>query len=223
MKLRDLLLYKFFPVLAKGIIDLIRVTSRTTVVSRRYYEEQRQKNHGVIFAVWHANLVPGVYLYHSSLGGKQMLAMVSRSADGEVISRVLQKFGAQTVRGSSSRGGSTGLLQMTERMKEGKDGVFTVDGPRGPANQVQPGVVKLAQLSGAAILPCGVSVRPCLRLKSWDRFKIPLPFNRTVLVLGNPIRVSGNANNNELEDWRRLVEESLIACTGEAKRAIRRK
>lgn len=223
MKLHDLLLYKFFPVLAKGVIDLIRVTSRTTVVNRHHYEEQRQKNHGVIFAVWHANIVPGVYLYHYSLGGKQLLGMVSRSADGEMIAQVLQKFGAQTVRGSSSRGGSTALLQMTERMKDGKDGFFAVDGPRGPAHQVQPGVVKLAQLSGAAILPCGVSVRPCLRLKSWDRFKIPLPFNRTVLVLGDPIRIPGQADNNELEHWRRRVEESLLACTQEATHAIRRK
>lgn len=223
MKLRDLLLYKFFPALAKGVIDLIRATSRTTVVNRHHYEDQRKNNHGVIFAVWHANVVPGVYLYHSSVKGKQLLAMVSRSADGEIIAKVLQKFGAQTVRGSSSRGGSAALLQMAELMKEGKDGVFMVDGPRGPAHQVQPGVVKLAQLSGAAIIPCGVSVRPCLRLKSWDRFKVPLPFNRTVLVFGDPIRIPLQADVNELDHWRRRVEESLHTCTQEAAHAIRRK
>lgn len=209
MKLLDILLYKVLPLLAKGYINLVGRTSRIRVINKNHMTDLAQKGQPVLFAVWHENIVVSPYLYSTTMGGNKLAAMVSRSQDGEIMTRVLEKFGAVCARGSSSRGGPTALLQMVELIKGGKDGVIMVDGPRGPALTAQPGVLKLAQLTGAPVIPCGVEVRRRARLRSWDRLKIPFPLNRIGLYFGTPLWVPPEAGDAELESLRQLLENDL--------------
>lgn len=221
MKLRDFLLYKFFPPLAKFYINLVGRTSRVRVVNKEYFTGLAAKGKPVIFAVWHENIVMSPYLYHTAVGGDKLVAMVSRSGDGEIIAKVLEQFGAVSVRGSSSRGAVPALLQMADKIqKEGKDGVMMVDGPRGPALKMQPGAIKLAQLTGAPIIPCGVATRRHLRLKSWDRLKIPRPFNRVTLVFGLPISVPKDTPESAIESLRQNCESALITCCRQADKDV---
>jgi len=95
----------------------------------------------------------------------------------------------ELVAGSSTRGGARAFLQLLQLLAAGRHVCITPDGPKGPARQVKPGVVHLAQRSGCAVVPMGLALTRRRRLRSWDRSVLPLPFGRVVLTLGAPLRV----------------------------------
>lgn len=107
--------------------------------------------------------------------------LVSRSFDGELIARTLAMFGFYTVRGSSSRGGVAGLLQLKNVIAAGKPVVFTADGPRGPIYQTKMGPVKLAQMTGAPIGSFYLLPERFWQVNSWDKFIVPKPFSRVAV------------------------------------------
>ena len=107
-----------------------------------------------------------------------MAAITSASKDGAIVAGVLQRFGAQPVRGSSSRRGVHAMVEMVKWGKQGYDLAVTPDGPRGPKYTIQPGIVSLSQMTGYPILPISYKLGWKIQLKSWDNFQIPLPFSR---------------------------------------------
>ncbi len=132
----------------------------------------------VLWTFWHNRmlLVPVIrsrYYMHRSGA-----VLTSASKDGALLAAVMKQFGLDAVRGSSSRRGTAAFLALTDWVKAGQDVAITPDGPRGPCYTLSPGVVKLAQVTGAPIQPIHVEYSRCVRLKSWDRFMIPLPFSR---------------------------------------------
>jgi lysophospholipid acyltransferase (LPLAT)-like uncharacterized protein len=143
----------------------------------------------------------------------RVAAIVSASKDGGVVARVLEHFDVQPVRGSSSRRGPQALLELTTWAERGYDLAITPDGPRGPCYVVQPGVVSLAQITGRSILPVSYHLSWKIRLKSWDRFQIPLPFGRITMRFGDPIPVPREATESEREALRLQVENALKAIT----------
>lgn len=132
-----------------------------------------------VYAFWHRSLL--VCAHH--FRGCNIAILISRSFDGELIARTVERLGFRAIRGSSSRGGPTALKHMAEAYRAGHICAFTVDGPRGPAMIAQPGAVHLAQLVGAPWLGA-FSALPerAWTLNSWDRFLIPKPFSRVVLT-----------------------------------------
>ena len=107
--------------------------------------------------------------------------IVSRSFDGELITRTLELFGFRTVRGSSSRGAREGLLGLKQVIESGRPAIFTADGPRGPIYQTKMGPIKLAQLTGARIGAFHLQPERAWTMRSWDRFLVPKPFTRIVV------------------------------------------
>src|SRR5206468_3474041 len=105
--------------------------------------------------------------------------------------------------------GPQSLLEMVRSIEDGCDAVITPDGPRGPAEVVQPGVITLAKVSGIPITPVSCSVSRCIRLKSWDRFIIPLPFARCHVFVGKPIEVPRDADAETLEKLRLQLQEAI--------------
>ena len=148
------------------------------------------------------------------------LVLASRSRDGELVARYVRHFGLSTVRGSSSRGGGSALRALVGAIQNGVDVAIVPDGPRGPREQLQPGVVTLAALSGAPVVPLAIGARPARRLRSWDRFLVPLPFARCVLAFGAPMRVDRDADREhaakELEQALAEVTERADALAGGA-------
>ena len=186
----------------------LRPISMQPQVSRRVWEEGKP----VLVAFWHGRLLYFIHLYQH----QPFTVLVSRSRDGEFLSRVVQRFGGHTTRGSSRRGGGQGLLEMVRRVRQGWHAIVTPDGPRGPRYQVQPGVVALAKRTGAPILPVTYSAQWKTQLNSWDAFVVPLPFSRLVVVYGEPIYVPGSAAAATLQAKRLELETSLRQITAVA-------
>ncbi len=132
-----------------------------------------------IYAFWHRSLLVCAHRFRH----RNIAILISRSFDGELIARTVERLGFRAIRGSSSRGGPTALKQMVEAYRAGHICALTVDGPRGPAMIAQPGAVQLAQLTGAPWIGA-FSALPerAWTLTTWDRFLIPKPCSRVVLA-----------------------------------------
>jgi hypothetical protein len=162
-----------------------------------------------IFAFWHARLLSLVWTHR----GRGIAVLVSRHRDGELITRIIERLGFDTARGSSTRGGEEGLMDMLRLAEEGRLLAITPDGPRGPAERLKPGLVYIASRSGLPIVPVASASRRSRRLRSWDGFRIPHPFTRVVVAYGDPIAVPRGLEGESLEAWRTRVESALIAHT----------
>ena len=166
-----------------------------------------------IFALWHAGLLPLVWTHR----GRGVVVLVSRHRDGELITRIIERLGFATSRGSSTRGGEEGVMDMLRKAGEGRLLAITPDGPRGPAGTLKPGIVYLASRSGLPIVPVAAASRSCWRLRSWDRFRIPRPFTRVVVAYGDPIAVPPGLAGETLEPWRARVERTLEDHTAQVR------
>jgi lysophospholipid acyltransferase (LPLAT)-like uncharacterized protein len=170
-----------------------------------------------IYCVWHNRLalcMPAYFSYvrkYSRTPG--MAAMVSASRDGGFLTGILECFKVQPVRGSSSRRGPQALLELTTWAERGYDLAITPDGPRGPLYVVQEGVMSLAQLTGLPIVPVSYHLNWKIRVKSWDRFQIPLPFSRCEMIYSKPIFVPREATDAEREKLRLQLETELRAIS----------
>jgi lysophospholipid acyltransferase (LPLAT)-like uncharacterized protein len=125
--------------------------------------------------------------------------MTSESFDGEYIARFIQRFGFGAIRGSSSRGGARALVEMIKTVRKEYPMGFAVDGPRGPRYEVKPGPVILAKKSGNPIVPFVIETRHHWQVKSWDRMQIPKPFTKAITIVGAPIYVGPDADEQEVE------------------------
>ena len=193
---------------AWGLRILYR-TLRPVYVQQHFAHRAWSCGTPVLLAFWHGRMLYFLHLYHR----QRFTVLVSRSRDGEFVSRVLQCFGVQVTRGSSSRGGARALLDLAREMRRGCHAAITPDGPRGPRYAVQPGIVTLAKRTGAVIVPVSYSARWKKVLRSWDSFVVPLPFSRVVVVYGEPIGVPARASSAVCQTRRQEVETSLRRIT----------
>ncbi|PYI83260.1 MAG: hypothetical protein DME26_15315 [Verrucomicrobia bacterium] len=175
------------------------------------------RTQAVIFCIWHNRLALAPVPYHKyvkhNVPSRNLAALASASQDGGVLARVLEHFGMQAVRGSSSRRGPQALLELTSWAERGYDLAITPDGPRGPCYVVQDGVTALAQLTGLPIVPITYHLNWKIRLNSWDRFQVPLPFARCTMKIARAIQVPRGASPGEREQFRHQLENSLRALT----------
>ena len=170
-----------------------------------------------IYCIWHNRLALCMKLYFS-LGRKYhqtvgMAAMVSASKDGALLAAILERFGVQPVRGSSSRRGPQALLELTTWAEHGYDLAITPDGPRGPRYVVQEGPMSLAQVTGLPIVPVSYFLSRKICPNSWDRFQIPLPFSRCEVTVGQIVRIPREATDAEREILRKRLEADLVAIS----------
>ena len=161
-----------------------------------------------VFALWHAHQC-GVFSCNMY---KKTCIMVSNSKDGEIISRAANAVGVETVRGSQNRGGTKASLQLIKRIKEDDvNGALTIDGPRGPKRVVKKGIIEIARMTQAPIVPA-VYWSPqklFLKFKSWDEFRFPLIGTKLVMLFGDPINVPIEPTEEEIEKIRKEVEDKL--------------
>jgi len=140
----------------KGLYRSVRVRH----VGREPLEALKASGGQYIMAFWHGHLLLMVYAYV----GQRLTFLVSEHRDGELVTRVMRRFGMDPTRGSSTRGGVRALHALLRKVREGYDLAFTPDGPRGPARVAQAGVVQAARLSGLPIVPIAVAAR---KKKRW--------------------------------------------------------
>jgi lysophospholipid acyltransferase (LPLAT)-like uncharacterized protein len=204
---------------AWAIFCLLRSVAATLRYRWDCYEFVNRPDPGpAIYCVWH-NRLPlclRAYAYVSKRSKTPGLAaMVSASRDGGFLSAILECFGVEPVRGSSSRRGPQALLELTSWAERGYDLAITPDGPRGPRYVVQDGVMSLAQLTGLPVVPASYELGWKVQVNSWDRAQVPLPFSRCVMRVGTPIRVPREASDAERESLRQQLEHALKDLSGD--------
>ena len=164
-----------------------------------------------IGALWHNRLLVFPLILRRFFPERHGAALISASRDGDLLADAVQRFGYDVVRGSSSRLGATAILQLTQVLSSGGDVVITPDGPRGPAYELGPGIIFLAQKSGAPVVPVNLEYSRCWRLGSWDRFIVPRPFARVRVLINRPHRVGPTATAEEFEAERLALQNAMMA------------
>lgn len=171
------------------LLRLLAATWRVRFVNARVVDELRSRRQPFLYVLWHGQLLPLLWTHRA----RDIAVMISEHRDGELIARVAHSIGFRTVRGSTSRGAARALLGACREVESGRDMALTVDGPRGPAGQVAPGALVIAQRTAAPLVPTAASASRAWRLRSWDRFLIPKPFARVVVTYGEPLRVAAGS------------------------------
>jgi len=180
------------------------IEDRAGVVGRRVTENY-------IGALWHNRLLVFPFVLRRFLPQRHGAALISASRDGDLIADVVKRFGYDVIRGSSSRMGASAILQLAEVLASGRDVVITPDGPRGPAYELGPGIIFLAQKSGAAVAPMNLEYSHCWRLGSWDRFIVPRPFAKVRVLINRPYRVTATTTPEEFESERVSLQNAMMA------------
>lgn len=182
-------------VLGVGLVGALFLTTRLLRSGEEHYQRFRRLGQPVIFVFWHGHLLPLVH-YHRYEG---IVVLVSEHGDGEYVTRIIERSGFGTVRGSSTRGGTKGLRGLVRAARAGKDLALTPDGPRGPRGVFKPGALVAAQMTGLPVIPLSVRVSAGWRANSWDGFLVPRPFSTVTIEYLSPRFVSRTASRSDLE------------------------
>ena len=161
-------------------------------------------------ALWHNRLLIFPLVLRRFFPNRPGTALISASRDGDLLAEAIRRFGYDVARGSSSRLGASAILQLTEVLASKRDVVITPDGPRGPVYELGPGIIFLAQKSGASVLPMSLEYSCCWRLGSWDRFIIPKPFAKVRVLIGHPHHVKPTGTPDEFEAERLALQDLMM-------------
>jgi lysophospholipid acyltransferase (LPLAT)-like uncharacterized protein len=170
------------------------------------FEAASDRGTGFLNVLWHGRMLP-LAPSHRHRG---TCILVSASADGSLVPKMLNRLGHHVIRGSSSRRGALAIRDLRECLQEGDPVVITPDGPIGPRHSVNIGLAWLARETGLPILTIGISCARAWHVKSWDRFTIPKPRSRIIVTYGDLIRVGADADEGELERVSERVREQLM-------------
>lgn len=187
------------------VITVIGKTLKYEVEDRENFEAIERANKIPIYTFWHNRIFAGTYFFKK----RGIILMSSQSFDGEYIARFIQRLGYGVVRGSSTRGGVSALVEMIRLMKSGLPMGFSIDGPKGPKYVAKMGACLLAKKTGNPVMPFVLESRKYWEIGSWDKLQIPKPFSKVKIIIAPPIYISEDANNEELENSRLELQKSL--------------
>jgi lysophospholipid acyltransferase (LPLAT)-like uncharacterized protein len=211
-RIRDKLLLLLASWLGPILIYLLGATLKIEWVGLENLDKLREEKKSVIYAFWHGRMLIFAYSHRR----QRIHVLISQHRDGEYIARIIHRLGFVSIRGSSSRGGPKAIFEICDKISSGYDVAISPDGPKGPGFQVHPGILYIAQRTKMPILPITNSAQRRWNLSSWDKFLIPQPFTKTVILLGEPIYVSAEATADELDEKRKRLEKDLLELTRRA-------
>lgn len=219
-RLEEWVLLTCLPFLAAWIIRGLHFSIRPVILGEEGPRSFWERGEHLIFAFWHEQLLLMIKGYR----GPGAKILISASKDGELIARVMERFGQGTVRGSSTRGGRAAFRALVAQGREPVDFGITPDGPKGPRRQLKEGIAHLARITGRAVIPMTFVCSRGHRFGSWDRFLLPYPFCRGVFSYGEPVRFEAGEppehfqlrlqeamDENERRACRRLEEYGVSA------------
>jgi lysophospholipid acyltransferase (LPLAT)-like uncharacterized protein len=159
-----------------------------------------------VYAFWHRCIISGAWYFRN----RNAVLMNTTNFDGQWTRRVIERLGYVTAQGSSTRGGLRGLAVMAQKLEEGVDAAFTIDGPRGPRYVAKPGPVMLSRRTGRPIVLFHIGVERAWTLrKAWDLMQIPKPFTRAVLVIAPLLHVPKDTDREGLETKHQEMQKML--------------
>ncbi len=190
----------------KIILWIWAKSSRMNILGEEEYLKLRKEGKPVVILVWHGRIFLVPYFFRR----RGVAPLVSPSRDGEIVSRIMSRWGYRIIRGSSSHVIIKAWNRMKRELQEGGEVIIVPDGPRGPNRKMKIGGLKLAQETGAFLVPFTFSSSKKKKLKSWDQFLMFPPFSKVVAVLGQPIFLNSNLSEDELQRERQRIEEVMI-------------
>ncbi len=199
--------------IAAQYVRLVHLTGRWEIIGVEYPNRFYLEGKPFIIAFWHGRLLMTAHAWKHV---DKVHVLISGHRDGQLLSRMLQRFGAQIVFGSTKKGGVAAFVGLVRLLRRGSIVCITPDGPRGPRMRASDGVVSLAKVGRVPILPMSFSASRRRLLSSWDRFLFPLPFGRGVILWGPPIAAPEDTNDATIEAKRAEVERVLTELTNRA-------
>ncbi len=166
-----------------GIIAVLGLTTRKVWINRSYLEALQEEGQNFILGIWHNSIIFLIF----PLRALRLTVLASRSRDGQNIARVAEAFGIQSVAGSTSDGAFAGIREMIRLLRDGRNVTIMPDGPRGPRYVLKDGAIALARRNNVPIIPVAFAGRKMFEFSSWDRMKLPHPFSKVAIYVGNPI------------------------------------
>ncbi|MCX7713528.1 MAG: lysophospholipid acyltransferase family protein [Chthoniobacterales bacterium] len=162
-------------------------------------------------AFWHNRIlaITPAFLRFYPPNRKGLSVLTSPSRDGEILAQVAARFGMNAIRGSSSKRGAIALRECLSHLRLGRDIAITPDGPRGPRYVLNPGIILLSSQTSIPILPIHANFSCAIRLKTWDKFYIPLPFSKINIKLLKLQFISPPSDNSHFEAERKRIEALL--------------
>jgi lysophospholipid acyltransferase (LPLAT)-like uncharacterized protein len=186
-------------------IRLLGATWRWRVSGLEHFDGVLASGKFPVMAFWHGRILPAMYYFRH----RNIVVITSDNFDGEWIARIIHRFGYTTARGSTSRHAARAALRAKRMMQEGHPVGFTLDGPRGPALQAQPGALWLAKVTGNPILPFHLEASHHWTAPSWDAAQVPIPFSRVALMVAEPLPVAADAGDAELDQLKNRLTKVL--------------
>ncbi len=205
MRFMEQLKISLVSLLGYWIIYAVGATLRWHVENLQVLESVQNSGKRLILSFWHGRIFMASYFFRK----RGIVVMTSRNRDGEYIARVIRRLGYGVARGSDTRGARGATIEILRALREGKDGGLTMDGPRGPRYMAKPGAVYIARKSGCPVVPFNISVEKKWIVNSWDRFQIPRPFSRAVVLIGEPVFVDAAAGKSEIRAAEAKIQRSL--------------
>ncbi len=205
---------------------LFECTLDVRVYGRERLRALQRAGHNPLLVIWHGQGLLPMATFRTA----RLCLYASHSREGHYpralrilrwwTLRFIERMGYQVLDAAQFKSESRGVLQFVEVLRSGTGSVIAADGPQGPIYQAKPGPAFLAKKAGVMLLPLGAAVSGGFHLDQWDRFEVPWPFARAILVIGEPIAVASGAKEAELEQARLALEAAMNACVAEAERRL---
>lgn len=203
----------------------VGVTTRWERVNRAAVEPFMRGEGPVIACVWHGRFTQAHKLWAFGPGVPRAKMLISQSREGGVVAGAAETVGASVIRGSAAKrgqmkGGMEATRAIARHIQDGGMVCITPDGPRGPRMRASKGVAQISKITGAPLVGFTWSTSNRIVFKSWDRFILPLPFGRGVLIWSDPIAAPGAGGDAAVEAVRARLEAELIRAAAEADRRV---
>ncbi len=188
-------------------------TTRWSYIGLEHPEQLINNDTPFIAVFWHGRLAMLPFLWRWN---KPVYMLLSEHGDGRFIAKLISHHNIKSIYGSSTRGGAQAALNCVRTLKQGNCMGITPDGPKGPRHEASEGLIHIARLSGAPIVPASYALKRHRFLKTWDRFLVPLPFTHGVFVVGEPVYVDNDKSDSALDTSRRQLTRALLLVETEA-------
>lgn len=200
----------------------MRLVKRTTKWEARHADRVSHilgSGNGVIALTWHSRFMMLTAAWKAD--ELKPYVMISRSRDGAVVAATCKALKLQSLRGSArksgkAKGGEAAAAGAVTAIRTGGCVVITPDGPRGPRQRLGDGPLRLARATGASLMPCTFSVARRKQFDSWDRFVLPKPFGKGLIVWGTPVTIPSETSDAELDAIRLRIETEMNTLLAEA-------
>lgn len=204
--------WRFIGRIGKILLWLWHKSARMTLIGEKEYKQIRDQGKPVIFLVWHNRIFIVPFFFRR----RNIMPLISPSQDGEIPAQIMARWGYKILRGSSSHSMVAPWKEMVKELRNGGEVIIVPDGPRGPDRTMKLGGIKLAQQTGAYLVPFSFSASKIKNLDSWDRFLMFLPFSKVIALYGKPFRVDPGLEGESLKREQLRIEKLLIDLDSKA-------